>query len=168
MLPTTNSFTNVVYMFKCFLGDCITKENNTYVGLTTTTLPSRLTIHLNYSSFIAIHLKGNFIPKSKFQKIPVEKITIISHEIDKLRLQILEAQHIKTRNLVLIELTHLRQYFEMPLVFFFSSFFFFFCKYSNSLDNILFPLIAFCNEFVWYHQHLSLIQLYIYVIFAML
>ena len=30
--------TNVEYMFKCHLGDCVSKENNTYVGLTTMTL----------------------------------------------------------------------------------------------------------------------------------
>ena len=28
---------NVVYMFKCPLGDCVSKENNMYVGLITTT-----------------------------------------------------------------------------------------------------------------------------------
>ena len=41
-------------------------------------------------------------------------------------------------------------------------------KYSISLDNILFPLIAFCFKFFRCDLHLSLIQLYVYVIFAML
>ena len=44
--------TNIVYMFKCLLGDCLSKENNTYVGLTTTTLSRWLTMHLNDSSSI--------------------------------------------------------------------------------------------------------------------
>ena len=84
-------------MFKCPLGDCISKENSAYVGLTTTTLSRRLTMHLKDSSSIALHLKSHFIPKSNFRKIIVENITIIAHEIDKLWLQILEAQHIKTK-----------------------------------------------------------------------
>ena len=44
---------------------------------------------------IDFHLKNHFIPKSKFRKILVENTTIIAYKIDKLRLQILEALHIK-------------------------------------------------------------------------
>ena len=54
-------------------------------------------MHLNDSSSIALHLKDHSIPKSKFQKILVESTTIIAHKIDKLRLKILEALHIKTK-----------------------------------------------------------------------
>ena len=54
-------------------------------------------MHLNDSSSIAFHLKNHSIPKSKFRKILVENTTIIAHEIDKLRLQILEALHIKAK-----------------------------------------------------------------------
>ena len=60
-------------------------------------------MNLNDSSFIALHLKTHSIPKSKFRKILIENTTIIAHEIDKLQLQILEAQHIKTKNLKSIE-----------------------------------------------------------------
>ena len=84
-----------VYMFKCHLGDCVSYENNTYVGLTTTTLSRRLTMHLNNS--IGLYLKIHSIPRSKFQKILVENISIIAHEINKLRLEILEALHTKTQ-----------------------------------------------------------------------
>ena len=49
------------------------------------------------SSSIAFHLKNNSIPKSKFRKILVENTSIIVQEIDKLRLQILEFLHIKTK-----------------------------------------------------------------------
>ena len=73
------------------------KENSAYVGLTTTTLSRRLTIHLNDSSSIVFHLKNNSIPKYKSRKILVENTTIIAHEIDNLWLQIQEALHIKTK-----------------------------------------------------------------------
>ena len=89
--------TNIVYMFKFSLGHCILKENSAYVGLTNTTFSKRLTMHLNDSSSIALHLKTHSIPKSKFQKILVENTTIITQKIDKLWLQILEALHIKTK-----------------------------------------------------------------------
>ena len=87
--------TNVVYLFKCPLGDSVSNENNTYVGLTITTLSRRLTMHLNDSSSIASHLNTHSIPKYKFRKILVEKTTIIAHEINKVRQQILEALHKK-------------------------------------------------------------------------
>ena len=32
-------------MFKCPLGDCVSKENSVYIGLTSTTLSRRLTMH---------------------------------------------------------------------------------------------------------------------------
>ena len=39
--------TNDIYQFKCPLGDCISENNNKYVGLTSTTLSRRLTMHLS-------------------------------------------------------------------------------------------------------------------------
>ena len=54
-------------------------------------------MHLNGSSSTALDPKTYSIPKSKYQKILVENITIIVHEINKLRLQILEVLHIKTK-----------------------------------------------------------------------
>ena len=84
-------------MFKCPLGDSVSKENSAYVGLTTATLFRRLTMHLNDTCSIALHLKTHSIPKSKFRKILVENTAIIAHEIDNLRLQNQEAQHIKTK-----------------------------------------------------------------------
>ena len=84
-------------MFKCPLGDCVSRENSVYLGLTTTTLSRRLTKQLNDSSSIVLHCKNHSIPKCKFQKIRVENTTIIAHKIDKLQLQIQEARHIKTK-----------------------------------------------------------------------
>ena len=47
---------NVIYQFKCPLGDCISDDNNNiYVGLTSTTLSRRLTMHLSDTSSIAQH-----------------------------------------------------------------------------------------------------------------
>ena len=76
------------------------------------------------------------IPKSKFQKILVENTTIVSHEINKLQLQILEALHIKTKNLKSVELI-----LKIVTMFWNAfSIFFFVIPYSYS---ILFPLTAF-------------------------
>ena len=77
-----------------------------YVGISTMTLSRRLTMLLNDSSSIALHLKIHSIHKSKFRKILVANPTIRTHEINKLRLQILEALHKKLpKKLELIELT---------------------------------------------------------------
>ena len=54
-------------------------------------------MHRNDSSSIALHLKTHSISKSKFRKILVENTTIIAQEINKLRLQILKALHIKMK-----------------------------------------------------------------------
>ena len=48
-------------------------------------------MHHNDSSSIDLYLKTHSIPKSKFRKILIENTTIIPHEINKQRLQILEA-----------------------------------------------------------------------------
>ena len=49
------------------------------------------------SSSIALHLKIHSIRRSKFQNILAENTTITAPEIYKLRLQIQEALHIKTK-----------------------------------------------------------------------
>ena len=60
--------TNVIYKFKCPLGDCISDNNNIYVGLTSTTLSWRLTMHLSDTSSIAQHLKKTFMPNNTTTK----------------------------------------------------------------------------------------------------
>ena len=61
--------TNIIYMFNCPLGDCVSNEINKYVGLTTTTLSRHLIMHLNNSSLkleslrciiIVLHLKIHY------------------------------------------------------------------------------------------------------------
>ena len=52
--------TNVIYKFKCPLGDCFSDNNNNiYIGLTSTTRSRRLTMHLSDTSSLAQHLKKN-------------------------------------------------------------------------------------------------------------
>ena len=58
--------TNVIYQFKCPLGDCISENNNIYIGLTSTTLSRRLTIHLYDTSSIVQHLKKHSCPTTEF------------------------------------------------------------------------------------------------------
>ena len=47
-----------MYKFKCPSGDCISDNNNIYVGLISTTLSRRLTMHFSDTSLIAQHLKN--------------------------------------------------------------------------------------------------------------
>ncbi len=56
---------NVIYQFKCLLGDCISENNNIYVGLTSTTLSRRLTMHLSDTSSIVQHLKKHSSPTTE-------------------------------------------------------------------------------------------------------
>ena len=55
-------------------------------------------MHLNDSSFIDLQHKTHSIPDHKFRKILIGNTTIIAQGINKLRLQILESLHIKTKN----------------------------------------------------------------------
>ena len=59
--------TNVIYKFKCPLGDCISDNYNIYVGLTSTTLSRRLTMHLSDTSSIAQHLKKHSCPTTQLR-----------------------------------------------------------------------------------------------------
>ena len=87
--------TNVIYKFKCPLGDCISDNNNIYVGLTSTSLSRRLTMHLSDTSSIAQHLKKHSCPTAQLQKILTDNTTILEHQNNKQKLQILEALHIR-------------------------------------------------------------------------
>ena len=87
--------TNVIYKFKCPLGDCISDNNNIYVGLTSTTLSRRLTMHLSDTSSIAQHLKKHSCPTTQLRKILTDNTTILEHQNNKQKLQILEALHIR-------------------------------------------------------------------------
>ena len=86
---------NVIYKFKCPFGDCIADNNNIYVGLTSTTLSRRLTMHLSDTSSIAQHLKKHSCPTTQQRKILTDNTTILEHQNNKQKLQILEALHIR-------------------------------------------------------------------------
>ena len=87
--------TNAIYKFKCPLGHCISDNNNIYVGLTSTTLSRRLTMHFSYTSSIAQHLKKHSCPTTQLRKILTDNTTILEHQNNKQKLQILEALHIR-------------------------------------------------------------------------
>ena len=92
---------NVISQFKCPLGDCISDNDNIYVGLTSTTLSRRLTMHLSDTSSIAQPLKHHSCPTTQLRKILIDN-TILEQQNNKQKLQILEVLHIKnmqpTRN----------------------------------------------------------------------
>ena len=91
--------TNVIYKFKCPLGDCFSDNNNNniYVGLTSTTLSRRLTMHLSDTSSIAQHLQKHSCPTTQLRKNSHRQhdTTILEHQNNKQKLQILEALHIR-------------------------------------------------------------------------
>ena len=64
--------TNIIYQFKCPLGDFISENNNIYIGLTSITLSRRLTMHLSDTSSWAQHQKKlmphNWISENSYQK----------------------------------------------------------------------------------------------------
>ena len=66
-----------------------------YVGLTSTTLSRRLTMHLSDTSSIAQHLKKHSCPTTQLRKILTDNTTILEHQNNKQKLQILEALHIR-------------------------------------------------------------------------
>ena len=92
-----------MYIFKCPLGDCISDNNynNIYVGLTSTTLSRRLTMHISDTSSIAQNLKKHSCPKTHLRKILTDNTTILEHQNNKQQLQILEALHIRNMQLEL-------------------------------------------------------------------
>ena len=86
---------HVIFQFKCSLGDCISEDNNIYVGLTSTTLSRRLTMHLSDTSSIVQHLRKHSCPTTELRKNLTKDTTILEHQNNKQKLQILEALHIR-------------------------------------------------------------------------
>ena len=90
-----NKFKTSNLVIRNNLGDCISDNNNIYVGLTLTTLSRRLTMHLSDTSSIAQHLKKHSCPTTQLRKILTDNTTILEHQNNKQKLQILEALHIR-------------------------------------------------------------------------
>lgn len=83
---------NVIYMYTCPHGDCKLR-NNTYIGMTTTSLSRRLTMHLQAGTPKTHTLQEHQIVLSR--EMLVENTSIIDRAPDSRRLQILEALHIQ-------------------------------------------------------------------------
>ena len=60
---------NVIYQFKYPLEDCISENNNIYIGLTPTILSRRLTMHLSDTNSIVQYLQKHSCPKMSFGKL---------------------------------------------------------------------------------------------------
>ena len=96
-LPQLKQKNKVIYQFKCTLRDCISENNNIYVGLTSTTLSSRLTMYLFYTSSIVQHRQKHSSLKTEFWKILIENTAVLEQQNNKQKLQILEALHIRKK-----------------------------------------------------------------------
>ena len=66
-----------------------------YYCVTSTTLSRRLTMNLSDTSSIAQHLKKDSCSTTQQRKILTDNTTILEHQNNKHKLQILEAQHIR-------------------------------------------------------------------------
>ena len=91
-------------MMKCPLGDCISDNNNIYVGLTSTTLSRRLTMHLSDTSSIAQHLKKHSCPTTQLRKILTDNTTILEHQNNNKNFRFSKHYILETCNQHLIEL----------------------------------------------------------------
>jgi hypothetical protein len=85
--------TNVIYQYNCKIGECELQESANYIGMTTTTLSRRLTMHLA-SGGPKIHSEVNHKQKLTRAQL-VDNTTIIRSCNDYTRLQIMEAIIIK-------------------------------------------------------------------------
>lgn len=89
--------TNLIYEFKCTQGDCEHLPNASYVGLTTTTLSRRLTMHLQ-SGAPKDHTCKKHVQTSFNRELMVQNTKIIRKENDFSRLQRYEALLIQQKN----------------------------------------------------------------------
>ena len=85
--------TNVVYQYKCPLGDCALLPDKTYIGKTSTTLTRRLTYHKQQGG--PRHHTENEHDTQLTRDILVKNTKIIAYARDKRRLAIMEAVHIR-------------------------------------------------------------------------
>jgi len=86
--------TNVIYKFTCPDRECLLSPCNKYIGLTTTTLSRRLTMHL-YNGAIKKHLNDEH-NTTVSRSILVDNTEIVNRVNDVNRLQLTEALLIKT------------------------------------------------------------------------
>ena len=87
---------NVIYQYKCNLGDCALRSGSNYIGLTTTTLSRRITMHLQNGGPKTHTITEHDTPLTRQQM--VDNTTILDTCQDIRRLRILEAVHIRDRD----------------------------------------------------------------------
>ena len=85
--------TNVVYQYKCTHGDCARQPNGGYIGLTTTTLGRRITMHLQEGG-PKRHLQDTHNARLSRQDM-VDNTTILCRCTDKRKLHALETVYIR-------------------------------------------------------------------------
>ena len=83
------SSTNVVYMFKCSLGDCAHRRNANYIGHTVTTLSRRITMHLQDGAPLR-HLRQEH-GEALTRKLMVSNTSILARCNNRTRLKVMEA-----------------------------------------------------------------------------
>lgn len=93
---TTLKQTNVVYQYKCQIGDCALLPNSNYIGYTSTSLSRRLTMHLQSGAPSSHTLEQHH--RRLTRQLLVENTTIIGRARDVRRLEALEAVYIRERD----------------------------------------------------------------------
>ena len=87
---------NVVYQYKCKIGDCALLPNSDYIGYTTTSLSRRLTMHLQSGAPSSHTLDHHH--RRLTRKQLVDNTSIIGRAPDVRRLAALEAVYIRERD----------------------------------------------------------------------
>ena len=93
---TTLKQSNIVYHFKCTIGDCALLPKSGYIGYTTTSLSRRLTMHLQ-SGGPQQHTQTEHDTRLTRQEI-VSNTSIVAKASDRRRLVALEAIYIRERD----------------------------------------------------------------------
>ena len=88
---------NLIYEYNCTSGECVHLSNASYVGLTTTTLSRRITMHLQ-SGGPKDHACKKHQPSPLTRAKMVDNTKIIRRENDFSRLQRFEALYIQQKN----------------------------------------------------------------------
>ena len=93
MDPSPLKQTNVVYRYKCTYGDCARQHNGSYIGLTTTTLGRRITMHLQEGGPKQHHQEAHSARLTRTDM--VDNTTILSRCTNRRKLCALEAVYIR-------------------------------------------------------------------------
>ena len=87
---------NVIYSYKCSIGDCALRDNCKYIGYTTTTLSRRITMHLQNGG-PKTHTETHHHQRLT-RKHMVDNTTVIDRSHNRRELHVLEAIHIRDKD----------------------------------------------------------------------